>query len=129
MNIYNPGGWQPAVSRNVLVAGFRYDLPAILADLGAGDIRERYPEAPCWLVFRQQGNELEVTAINDFGRDLLELCNGSLTTRQIADRLRLSYGATTDPDEFDNLCRQALRQLADLRLVAADDIHESSEGR
>jgi radical SAM superfamily enzyme YgiQ (UPF0313 family) len=129
MDIYNPGGWQPAVSRNVLVAGFRYDLPAILADLGAGDIRERYPEAPCWLVFRQQGNELEVTAINDFGRDLLELCNGSLTTRQIADRLRLSYGATTDPDEFDNLCRQALRQLADLRLVAADDIHESSEGR
>jgi hypothetical protein len=129
MDIYNPGGWRPAVSRNVLAAGFRYDLPVILADLGAGDIRERYPEAPCWLVFRQQGNELEVSAINDFGRDLLELCDGSLTPEQIADRLRHSYGATADPAEFDERCRKALRQLADLRLVAADDIHESSEGR
>jgi hypothetical protein len=129
MDVYNPGGWRPAVNRNVLAAGFRYDLPAILADLGAGDIRERYPEVPCWLVFRQQDNELEVTAINDFGRDLLELCDGSLTTRQIADRLHLSYGATTDPAEFDNHCWQALRQLADLRLIAADDIHESSERR
>jgi radical SAM superfamily enzyme YgiQ (UPF0313 family) len=129
MDIYNPDGWRPAVSRHALVAGFRYDLPAILADLGAGDIRERYSEAPCWLVFRQSGNELEVSAVNDFGRDLLELCDGTLTPMQIADRLRGCYGAATDPDEFDERCLQALRQLVDLRFVAADDIQDSNEGR
>jgi hypothetical protein len=48
---------------------------------------------------------------------------------QIADRLRGCYGAATDPDEFDERCLQALRQLVDLRFVAADDIQDSNEGR
>lgn len=129
MDIYNPDGWRPAVSHNVVVAGFLYDLPAILADLASGDIRGHYPEAPTCLVFRQQGNELEVTAINDFGRDLLALCDGSQTPEQIADRLRPRYAEACDHAAFSDSCRQALRQLADLRLVAADDIHASNEGR
>jgi radical SAM superfamily enzyme YgiQ (UPF0313 family) len=124
MDIYNPDGWRPAVSRNVLVAGFRYDLPAILADLAAGILHADYPETPSCLVFRQQGNELEVTAINDFGRDLLQLCDGSLTPEQIADRLRTRYAETTAPVAFSDSCRQALRQLAELRLLVADDIDE-----
>jgi radical SAM superfamily enzyme YgiQ (UPF0313 family) len=129
MDIYIPDGWRPAVNHNVLAAGFHYELPAILADLAAGIIREDYPETTTCMVFRQQGNELEVTAINDFGRDLLELCDGSLTPEQIADRLRSRYAEATDPVAFSDSCRQALRQLAELRLVAADDIDGSNEGR
>ena len=129
MDVYNPDGWRPTVNSNVLVDGFHYDLPAILADLASGDIRECYREASTCLVFHQQGHELEVTAINEFGRDLLELCDGALTPEQMADRLRSRYAGTNDPVAFSANCRQALRQLAELRLVAGNDIDGTNEGR
>lgn len=129
MDIYNPDGWRPVIKPNVLLAGFRYDLPAILADLAHGDLREWYPETATCLVFCQQGSELEATAINDFGRDLLDLCDGSLTPEQIAARLHGRYAEAADLAAFIEVCRQALRQLVELRLLAAGLIDHSREGR
>lgn len=129
IDIYDPGDWRPAITDNVLVSGFRYDLPAILADLACGEIRPDYPETATCLVFRQQGSELEVTAINEFGRELLALCDGSRTTEQIAASLRSRYAESTNPAAFSEVCRQALQQLVELRLVAVDGSDHSHEGR
>jgi len=129
MDIYNPQGWHPTVPRNVLLAGFGFDLPAILADLKAGEIRESYPERPIWLVFRQRQDELEVTAVNDFGKDLLELCDGSHSPEEIAERLRHSHGAEMGMAEFNENCRSALQQLLELQLIAAGSGNEPNEGR
>ena len=129
IDFYNPGNWRPAISDNVLVSEFRYDLPAILADLAGDKIRENYPELATCLVFRQQGSELEVTAINAFGQEMLALCNGSLTMAQITARLHARYAESTRLAEFSEICRQALQQLVELRLVAADNSEHSREGR
>jgi len=129
IDIYTPRQWRPATARNLLLAHFNHDLPAILDDLRAGVLRECYPPASTWLVFRQQGRELEVSRTNDFGRDLLELCDGTRTPEEIAAQLRTRHGAETDPGEFTELCRQALRQLAELDWLAAVEHQETGEGR
>jgi len=122
-------GWRPRRPRNVLTAAFRFDLPAIISDLRAGDIRTDYPESPTFLVFRQQGTTLDVTAVNAFGRDLLDLCDGDLDPANIATRLRPRHGAGIDDDAFRSSCQEALRQLAALGLVSAAPPHPPSEGR
>lgn len=129
IDIYGPGDRRPAITDNVLVTGFRYDLPAILADLARDEIRPDYPETATCLVFRQQENELEVTAINEFGRELLALCDGSRTTEQIVASLHSRYAESTNPAAFSEACRQALQQLVELRLVAVDASEHSREGR
>jgi len=129
IDIYTPREWRPATARNLLPARFDYDLPAILEDLRAGVFRRSYPPASTRLVFRQRGKELEVSAINDFAHDLLELCDGTRTPEQIAARLRPRHGAETAPGQFADLCRQALRQLAALDWVAAVDHQKPGEGR
>jgi len=129
IDIYTPRTWRPATAGNLLLAHFDHDLPAILDDLKAGILRENYPPASTWMVFRQQGKELEVCRTNDFGRDMLELCDGTRTPEEIAALLRPRHGADTDPGEFTELCRQALRQLAEHDWVAIAGNQEPGEGR
>lgn len=129
IDIYNPDDWRPTIGDNVLAAEFRYDLPAILADLASDQIREDYPETATCLVFRQEGSELEVTAINEFGQELLTLCDGKLTIEQIAAKLHAHYAESTDIAAFSEICRQALQQLAELRLLDVEEINHSREGR
>jgi len=129
IDIYTSREWRPATARNLLAAHFDHDLPAILEDLKAGIFRNSYPPAPTWLVFRQQGNELEVSRTNGFGHDLLELCDGTRTAEEIAERLRPRHGADTETDRFTELCRQALQQLAGLDWVTAAGQPKSEEGR
>jgi radical SAM superfamily enzyme YgiQ (UPF0313 family) len=129
IDLCNLAGWRPQRPRNVLTAAFRHDLPAIVADLRAGDIRPGYPEAPTWLVFRQQGTALTVDAVNEFGHDLLKLCGGGLSPAELAERLRPRYGGGMPAAAFDESCREALHRLAELELVAAAEAPDLREGR
>jgi len=112
----------------VLVRAFAFDLPAIIEDLKAGRLLAVYGEAPTWLVFRQEGGELEVTAVNQFGSDFLALCNGSAKLNDIADRLYPQYGQAMEKEAFLVACREAAESLNALSLLGAGAA-ESEERR
>jgi hypothetical protein len=121
--------WQPRRPANVSIAAFRYDLPAIVADLKAGKVRERYPERPSRLVFRQGGAQLEVLAVDAFGFALLALSDGAARIPELAGRLQPGHGRGASPSEFMANCQEACRQLVDLGLLEAGSPRSSEEGR
>ena len=120
--------WRPQRRQNVLVRAFAFDLPAIIEDLKAGRLLAVYGKAPTWLVFRQEGGELEVTAVNQFGSDFLALCNGSAKLNDIADRLYPQYGQAMEKEAFLVACREAAESLNALSLLGAGAA-ESEERR
>jgi hypothetical protein len=113
----------------VRVAAFRFDLPAIVADLKGGVVSTRYPEKPSWLVFHQDGTQLAVTAINAFGADLLTLCDGTASPSELVARLQGVHGQGQPPARFSSSCRDALRQLAGLDLLETSFPQPPEEGR
>jgi hypothetical protein len=121
--------WRPQRPANVRLAEFRFDLPAIVTDLKAGIVRERYPEQASCLVFRQQGGELQVSTVNAFGAELLGLCDGNSSLTEIAARLHPGHGAGQRPEEFFAACCEAAQQLAGLELLEMTVEQQPDEGR
>ncbi|PLX86662.1 MAG: radical SAM protein [Desulfuromonas sp.] len=121
--------WRPQKPKNVLLAGFRYNLPAIVADLREGRYPRDYPQEPVWLVFRQGEDELEVTEVNDFGRDLLDQCTGEATVDEIAARLYPRYGREMERAEFFAACREAAGDLSELKFLTGDQPPDPTDGR
>lgn len=73
------------------------------------------------LVFRQEGNQLDVSEINDFGKDLLDCCDGKTTLREICHRLHGPYGKGLKDEEFYGFCIEALRSLGEMNLVQSGE--------
>jgi radical SAM superfamily enzyme YgiQ (UPF0313 family) len=121
--------WRPRRPANVRVAAFRFDLPAIVADLKAGVVSAGYPEAPSWLVFRQEGAQLEVTAVNAFGFDLLARSDGATPLDELAAILQSAHGGNQPAAAFLAECHEAVRQLAALELLEPDCWTTPEEGR
>lgn len=121
--------WRPCRPAHVSVATFRYDLPAIVADLKAGVVKTRYVETACRLLFRQDGAQLEVAAIDPFGAELLSLCDGTATLAELAARLQKSHGHGQPDALFNTDCRAAIRQLAGLDLLEPGVQRPTEEGR
>ena len=111
-------GWRPNQSPNLLVTDFRYDLPAIVADLKEAHFQSDYPLQPTWLIFQQSGKRLEVTEINKFGKEFLELCDGSRTVDEIAESLFSTFGENLEYPTFLEECRQALTSLTEMGMLA-----------
>jgi radical SAM superfamily enzyme YgiQ (UPF0313 family) len=109
--------WFPVTSRSAMIREFRYNLPAIIADMKDGVFREQYPEESTILVFLPRRNGLEVTEINGFGRDLLQLCDGSVSMAEITAELYRRYGTEMDPAVFSDECREAVASLMDMELL------------
>jgi hypothetical protein len=89
----------------------------IIHDLKEGIFRESYPVEPTLLVFSAGENGVEVTQINEFGRDLLELCDGSARLEVIARSLYRRHGSGMESDCFFDECRMAMDTLRELELV------------
>ena len=121
--------WRPRRPVNVRVAAFHHDLPAIVADLKAGTVRSHYPGQPSWLVFRQEGLQLEVTAINAFGFDLLTRSDGTTGLAALAAQLQAAHGANRSAAAFLAACREAAQQLAGLDLLEPGLRITPEEGR
>ena len=111
--------WRPKRCQNLLVANFSHNLPVIIADLKNGNYQNEYPSESVCLVFTHSRNELEVTEINDFGKDFLDLCDGSLTVEKIGARLYPQYGENMDSKVFLEACREAVVGLSELRFISA----------
>jgi radical SAM superfamily enzyme YgiQ (UPF0313 family) len=107
----------PRMNSAVVVREFSHNLPLIIHDLKEGIFRERYPMEPTLLVFSAGEKGVEVTQINEFGRDLLALCDGSAQLEVIARNLYRRHGSGMGSDCFFDECRMAMDTLRELELV------------
>ncbi|MFP4316495.1 MAG: B12-binding domain-containing radical SAM protein [Desulfovibrionales bacterium] len=96
---------------------FAFDLPAIVEDLRAEIYRPRYPEQPSCLVFLHDGEELEITEINEFGKELMKLCNGRRGMSEIARLLYERYGENTAFESFAGGCRDAVETMSAMGIL------------
>lgn len=109
--------WFPLRSRCAVISEFRYSLPDIIADMKECIFNENYEEEPTILAFTVKDNGLEVTEINEFGRDLLELSDGSATLEEVTRELYRRFGTGMDSTRFNNECREAVTTLMEMELV------------
>lgn len=112
-----PEAGGPRRRSSLVVREFAVDMDQVVADLRAGSVREAYPPEPGCLVFLHGRDGLRVSAVNAFGRDMLELCTGKNSATAIANTLFRTYGDHMAPEAFDSACREALDQLAGLGFV------------
>lgn len=102
---------------SVVLERFDFDLPFIVADMQQGHFLDQYNLEESWLVFHQVGEQLEVSAINQFGRDLLDLCDGSVKLDEIVDGLYHQYGSGMPFEEFRGDCREAISTFEQMCLL------------
>ncbi|HEX9079014.1 MAG TPA: hypothetical protein VF795_05460, partial [Desulfuromonadaceae bacterium] len=107
----------PAVAEGVVVAEFSRGVAEIVADLKEGIFRDSYLETPSLLIFHNHGERAEVTEINQFGRDFLELCDGRTSCADIAEQLRPRHGDGVGSADFQDACCEALAALGGMGLV------------
>jgi hypothetical protein len=89
----------------------------IIVDLMAGDFKEEYPPQKTFLVFKQDEDLLDVSEINPFTADFLELCNGKKTVEAISEILYERHGQDMEVGEFFNACLEAIKILGNERLL------------
>jgi radical SAM superfamily enzyme YgiQ (UPF0313 family) len=107
----------PLRNGSAVVREFTWNLPDIISDLKQGVYRENYQRQVT--VIAAIGNEggIEVSEINDFGRDMLQLSDGSTPLEVIAEVLHQRYGQGMDCGDFLAECRSALSQLEEMKLI------------
>ncbi len=93
---------------------FSRNIPAIIDDLRQGVFREDYALEQVILLFISQPGNLDVVEINDFGRDLLLGIDTAPSLTDLAGNLHPQYGETLSAETFQEECRTALGQLAEL---------------
>ena len=108
---------RPVLNDAVLVKDFSYNIPVIIEDMKKGIFREEYPRRHTTLIFTQEDSQLEVVEINNFGKDLIALCDGTESIRSISDRLYLHYGSKMDFEKFHQECLEAARSLGELKVL------------
>ena len=111
------GDFTPRINREIILQGFSFDMPHIIAELKAAIFRESYPKKETFLVFKQEGTQLDVSEINDFGKDFLSLCDGNTTLEEISRKLHAGYGGDMDFEKFHDSCIEALQELGKMNLV------------
>jgi len=112
-----PCNGAPARRAGLVIREFSVDMDQVVHDLRNGVVASFYPPSPCSLAFLGGEASLEVSEMNDFGRDLLALCDGENSPASIAKTLFRDYGDIMDPKAFDAACREALDQLAGLGFI------------
>ncbi|MFW6323867.1 MAG: B12-binding domain-containing radical SAM protein [Desulfovibrionales bacterium] len=108
---------RPLLKKDILLREFNYPIPSILQDIRKGSVQKSYRPDPVWLLFSRSANGIEVTEINEFGKDFLGLCDGTRSIPEIARELRSKYGRDMDPGVFLNVCREAEGGLKDGRIL------------
>ncbi len=129
IDLYHLHEWRPCKPANVKIAAFEHNLADVIEDLKEGILKPKYPRAPSWLAFRQQGRDSEVIEVNEFGRDLLELCKGDAALDLIAKNLQSRHGQGLAQRDFLKICEESVAQLVQMKLLAAKpEIHQSKGG-
>ena len=117
IDMFSLDGFMPECKKNVIISGFDHNLPVIIEDLKAGIFKNNYPDEHVWVVFFHENKELEVTQINNFGKDFIEICDGIAKIEDIADKLYPVYGKDMGAEVFLKECKTTFVALAEMRLL------------
>ncbi len=108
---------RPVKSSQILVEEFSFNIPLIIEDMKKDRVKESYPEEVTILVFKHENKQLVVNEINNFGRDMLELCNGRNSLKHISDSLYPRYGSGMSREDFFESCIEALEMLGEMKYL------------
>jgi len=115
------GRMKPVVSNLVVTGEFDYDMPRIIDDLKNGEFRDRYPLKKTLLVFKQEGEALDVSQINPFVKDFLGLCDGTRTLEAISNALYHRHGEGKERDDFLSGCVEAFEELGGMGWIVCGE--------
>jgi hypothetical protein len=107
----------PLREESTVVCDFNWNIADIVCDLKNGVYRDRYEKEASVIVALRTEAGIELLEINDFGRDMLQLSNGSTPLEEIAGILYERYGEGMDITVFTVECRTALAQLVEMGTI------------
>ncbi|MHC1697958.1 MAG: radical SAM protein [Geobacteraceae bacterium] len=107
----------PLRNDSCLICTFTWNVADIIADLKHGIYQDSYEKEESIIVAFQKDGGIELTEINEFGRDLLELTNGSRPFREVVEILAENYGQGMAIQDFYAECSAALAQLMEMGTI------------
>jgi hypothetical protein len=121
MDVHQIEPFTPSINllknRNLIMGVFDFPVPEIIFDLKLGRFHEKYAPKPSIVLFRQHEDMLDITEINPFGKDLLDLCDGSHSVEAMAENLYVQYGQEMTRDHFVSACVEAVESLGTMGLL------------
>lgn len=108
---------EPLKSKKIIIEEFDFELPVVIMDMKTGHFKEKYPKQKTFLLFRQEKDLLDVSEINPFAKDFLDLCDGKTTIQAISDALYDQYGPKMESENFFNSCFEAVQVLGEKRFL------------
>ena len=109
--------FRPSKNEKTVIEKFDFHLPSIILDLKHGDYEEEYPGRETLLIFKQDEDLLDVSEINTFAKDFLDLCDGRTTLQNISQELYQQYGQDMKPAEFFVAYVEAVQVLGEKRFL------------
>jgi len=108
---------RPIRNKKMIIETFDFNVSAITSDLKSGDYKGSYAPQSTLLLFRQEGDVLDVVEINPFTKDFLELCDGQATLESISTELYHRYGEEMNLEAFFQSCVEAVQILGEQGLL------------
>lgn len=99
------------------ICTFTWNVADIIDDLKHGAYRDSYDRESTIIVAFQKNGGTELTEINEFGRDLILLTNGTRPFKEVVEILAERYGQDMDSQEFYVECSAALAQLVEMGTI------------
>lgn len=109
----------PLRSESSIMCDFSWNVADIVSNLKNGVYRDSYEKEASVIVAFQKDGGIELTEINEFGRDMLQLSNGSTPFEEIVDILYERYGQGMDAEDFLVECNVALGQLIEMGTIVS----------
>lgn len=110
-------GDMPVKGRGILVRAFDFDVLGLIMDAVEGRGIEPL-RLKNFKVFYEKEGRVEVDDINEFGYDLLRLCDGKKDIDEIAASMWVKYGKSLSQESFRQEILRALEESVDLGYVS-----------
>lgn len=108
-------GYAPVRGGHVRVGRFDFDVAQLVASIEAGEPTPQLEREETWVLFFKIPHSIkaETHAINPPLKELLEMCDGGSSVREIVAHIAGKYAADSDapPEELEEDCLQILEQL------------------
>lgn len=99
------------------IGTFSWNVADIIDDLKQGIYKDTYQKEESIIVAIQKNGGIELSEINEFGRDLILLTNGKKSFKEVVEILAERYGQGLDTQDFQVECRAALAQLIEMGTI------------
>jgi hypothetical protein len=109
---------KPIKARKALIGRFDFNLSVIIIDMREGNLKKHYDGKETYMVFYHDGDMLDVSEINHFTRDFLELSDGTNSIKDICRKLFPRYGSDMKEEDFFDSCKEAVQVLGEMGLLS-----------